>query len=174
MDDNVSPMWHQNHEQSLDGADLNDDFSSFLNFGDMPLNLTSPFDNDSQGGSPLAMDTDFCLDGNNGPHSASAGANGMQAVTQAEMMDMQFHELQKSLEAQMMSQQQQHHGMHHRHGGMIPPTPTSMEMHAGLPQTTIHNIPQMMMDRYSMYREEAVCSDLVCAPAWNPANLVCR
>lgn len=153
MNDNVSPMWHQAHDSGIEngGPDLNDDFSSFLNFSDMPLGLTSHFDaNGNDGRDPLAMDTEFCLDGNNSHNSRG----GMPAVTQAELMDMQFHQMQKSMEqAQMMSRQ---HGMHHHHG-MIPPTPSSIEMHAGLPQTTLHNIhPQMIMDRFSMYREDPV------------------
>ena len=144
---------------------MNDDFSNFLNFGDMPL----AFDpNASGGGDSLAMDTDFCLDGNNS-HNTRGNVSGMPAVTQAELMDIQFHEMQKSMEqAQMMSRQHgmHHHHHHHHHHGMIPPTPSSMEMHAGLPQTTLHNIhPQMMMDRYSMYREEPVSQTITC---WTP------
>lgn len=160
MNDNVSPMWHQAHDSGIDNGapDLNDDFSTFLNFGDLPLGLTSPFDaGGNDGGDSLTMDTDFCLDGNNS-HNSTGGGNGMSGVTQAELMEMQFHEMQKSMaQAQMMSRQHGMHHHHHHHHGMIPPTPTSMEMHAGLPQATLHNIhPQMMMDRFSMYREEPV------------------
>jgi len=164
MNNNVSPMWHQSHDSSTgNGApDLNDDFSSFLNFNEIPLSMSSPFDTTEE--EPLAMDTEFCLDGNN-THSVTADVNQqMPTVTQAEIMDMQFHEMQKSMEAarqQMMSQQVHHHNHHHQHGGMIPPTPSSMEMNGGLPQATLHNInPHITMDRFNMYREEPVSYDM--------------
>jgi hypothetical protein len=168
-------MWHQHHENGHENGapDLNDDFSSFLNFNEISLGLTSPFDNDGSNGGvgePLAMDTDFCLDGDNS-RSASADGNGMPPVTQAELMDMQFHELQKSMEqAQMMNHQ--HHQQHGMHQDMIPPTPSSMEMHAGLPQSTLHNLhPQMMMDRFNMYREEPVSQHVLSWGRLHNANL---
>lgn len=159
MNDNVSPMWHQNHQaDTTSNPELSDDFSSFLDFGSLPLSLSSPFGENDE---TLTMDTDFCLDGNSPGQNDRGG--GMPNVTQAEIMDMQFHEMQKSMQhvhQQMMNHQHAIQQQQHRHNSsnsMIPPTPTSMEMIGGMPQTNGHDIhSQLMMDNFGVYRDEQV------------------
>ncbi|KAI5795693.1 hypothetical protein EDC01DRAFT_629619 [Geopyxis carbonaria] len=175
MNDNVSPLWPQSHESGVNGGpDLNEDFSSFLNFNDMPLGLSSPFDSNNHDGAsvdPTSMDTDFHLGGHE--HSATADAGTGHRVTNVssaeELMNMQFHDIEKRMHEVQHQQflHQQQHGMNH--GGMVPPTPTSMELHGGLPQSTLHGIhSHMMMDRFNTFRDDPMIFTPLVSPAVTP------
>ena len=162
MNDNVSPLWSHDAASGHGAADMADDFSNFLDFND-PFGLSTPFGSSGQNGSVgdvMAMDTDFMDE--HGPAGEQRAGNGTSNDNQSTLMDMHFDELQKSIqhniEQAMLDRRRQRRTVHNpRRGGMVPPTPSSMEMRGGISTGAVHSVhSQAMADRYSVQQEEPV------------------
>lgn len=152
----------------------NDDFSNFLNFADIPLNMASPYDEHSpgpegngNGNGHEAMDTELDLHA-----SASAEMAGMGGgmVTAGGMMGNGYEMPQSMGHRQNHHQnhhqnQHQHHNHNHHfgggntavsHAGMIPLTPTSLEMHGDNSQAGYHHMDPHMMTQFTSFNDDPV------------------
>lgn len=119
-----------------------EDFANFLEFGDLQLPFT-PFENAVQDGSELqqepvvAMDTPMgnetgvleLEDGHN--HQEMNQRNPLRFMAGFQGSTENFHEMQMQTDLFNPHQQQQlhMHGPQFRGQNIIPPTPTSIEMH---------------------------------------------
>lgn len=151
-------MWPAAHERAHDGSNqtMEEDFNNFLNFGDIPLNLPSPYDAEAihdSGHTP--MDTDFGLGVDFGGHeqkgNTSQGSNS-GVSTGEDYMSIQFDEMEKRMQQDQQQEYLAQRNQLQRNG--VPPTPTSMELHGSLSQTALHM--QSHIDRFSQYREDPV------------------
>lgn len=171
MNNNVSPLWTSTHEAALTASTqvMDDDFTSFLNFGDMNtvgLGMNAGYDHGGHGHSihathDVPMDSDFGLpqgynisaqDG--GRMGEAHGRGGMGMTAGEDYMTMQFDEMEKRMQQVVRNEhyhqqaQQQQRQMQAR----VPPTPTSMELHGGSAQQA--QAQGNVFDRFNTYREE--------------------
>ncbi|KAI4288364.1 MAG: hypothetical protein L6R35_002367 [Caloplaca aegaea] len=167
-----------------------DDFSSFLEFGDLQLTFP-PFDGDTHGG-------DEIQDGTNGSHHvempASNNAGGAidfqhsnmshftdpSGLTDFDSSSAVFPEL--SMDAHLFQQQQQQqlqhqlprslpYGQPYRGQNMIPNTPNSIEMHGGQPQyqqVASNNHAHAMYEHYRQQSKGQATFTPLASPAVTP------
>lgn len=161
MIDNAGQLWPQNfvignnNENGGHGSEMNDDFSSFLDFSDMPLNLGSPYETHSNAGTPTEngnMDTDFDM----GSGTTVTTAEEITSMVAAEdIMGNHFKDLREQMDdSQQFFSSDRHNAMNH--GGMVPLTPTSMELHGDNSHTSYHHMDPHMMSQFSAFRDDAV------------------
>lgn len=152
-------MWAAGPGRPLDAPSqsMEDDFNSFLNFGDIPLNMPSSYNSETtQNACHTPMDTDFGLGVDFG--ASEGGSDGLQnsengVNTGEDFMSMQFDEMEKRMQQDQQREFMAQRNSLQRNG--VPPTPTSMEMHGSISQTALH-MQTHMIDRFSQYREEPV------------------
>ena len=140
------------------GPGAEDELASFLEFGDLPL--TFSFDEAPQPGGSLQQEADTAIDTSmrDGTGIISVGDGQLQhqinhpnAMGSISAYGSQFHQM--SMPAALFNQ---HHNSHlqlqvspYRTPGMIPPTPTSIEMYGDPPRyysTARDKHPQVLYD----------------------------
>lgn len=163
------------------GSGPEEDFANFLEFGDLQLNFPA-FDPHEQDGGDEHQSRNHGLDATMEAEMGMMGMKGdMQQQVDPNLMPMQtsMAELQQALngsteslfdmnmQAQLFHQQQLHYhqqrrmqGLYHRQG-VVPPTPTSLELH-GQPRSYPHMDPQAraMYEHYARKQHDHVSSSL--------------
>lgn len=176
MNPTSAPSWSQiaHHDPMVSAPE--DDFSSFLEFGDLHLNYGNY--ELSQVGGPVdsqnaAHTVDSGLEDGGGldglkeghllPQADATGQNEMQQPVELTSMEDMTESAEPlmdfDLQAEIFHQQQQHMQTQNFHPhAVIPPTPNSMKMHGG----TGHYYPQLdlqaqaIYERYSLMKEDQV------------------
>jgi len=160
-----------NAQQDFPGGE--DDFSAFLELGDFGLDLGN-FDMsvDAQnelhesilaggfGGVNMGVASSMNNMGTNAPMRRSGkmpSNNSLQLpqgpISETELCLMDFNPSAAQLQLGQYSQQ------HFVTGGYIPPTPSSMELQAGLQSTSGYMNHTPFMEQYQNLQEDQVCND---------------
>ncbi|MCJ1359589.1 MAG: hypothetical protein MMC33_009591 [Icmadophila ericetorum] len=165
-----------------------DDFASFLEFNDLQLNFPAFDDNVHQDGDEMQqesvnaldtrMDNEVGMMGNMQqqqidpslmPSTPMAGLSSINGSNES-LMDL-------NMQAQMHRQRQQHQYQqdvqnHYQRQGMIPPTPTSIEMHGGgshyYPQ--IDPQTQAVYEHYARKQQDQIIFTPLVSPAVTPLD----
>lgn len=183
MNNDGTSLWSHHHQVSPtsggSGGNANEDFSSLFDFNNIQLSMSSPFDTTGAQDDHSAMDPDFTnadeLRANGHSNDVGGPLDATGLLSSEDMLDMQFdlHSLQTPQQQhshhhhhhqQHHQQQQQHHAMLARQhmmqqSGMIPPTPSSIDLQTGLPHGPCSHMgsqSDIMMDRYNGLRDEQV------------------
>lgn len=145
-----------------------DELASFLEFGELPL--TFPFEEAPQHGHSLQQEADSAMDTTMGNDTGVLPLEDGQLQHQINHpnsmrpiggYEPQFHHM--SIAGELFNHHQQRHPQlqvpPYRAPGMIPPTPTSMEMHGDQPRyyhTAGDHHPQGLYDRYGTNMKDQV------------------
>ncbi|KAI9875582.1 MAG: hypothetical protein M1830_008321 [Pleopsidium flavum] len=189
MNQTSTPSWSQiaHHDPMVSAPE--DDFASFLEFGDLQLNYGN-YEVTTQDGQGVSHDSgnvmDTTMENAGGPNGLGEGHiqhqqvehDGIQQSDLPSMEDMTGSTdslMDLNIQAQIFHQQQQHQQMQsqtfHRQA-IIPPTPNSMKMHGG----TGHYYPQMdsqaqaIYERYSRMKEDQMVFTPLVSPAVTPLD----
>jgi len=185
MNNDGTSLWSHHHQVSPtsggSGGNATEDFSSLFDFNNIQLSMSSPFDTTGAQDDHSAMDSDFTnadelrTNGHSNDVGGPLDATGL--LSSEDMLDMQFHDLHSLQTPQQQHSHHHHHHQQHHHqqqqhhaqilarqhmmqpGGMIPPTPSSIDLQTGLPHGPCSHMgsqSDIMMDRYNGLRDEQV------------------